>query len=98
MPEIRPGGLDYKSGIETLGRISGMAMPLIAFPTLITSSVATTLVPAISEAISVKNYKLANLRISRCLNMGFQMCIRDRTYSVLFPSGSGCEPHPEADL
>ncbi len=65
------GGLDYKSGIETLGRISGMAMPLIAFPTLITSSVATTLVPAISEAISVKNYKLANLRISRCLNMGF---------------------------
>lgn len=65
------GGLDYKGGIETLGRISGMAMPLIAFPTLITSSVATTLVPAISEAISVKNYKLANLRISRCLNMGF---------------------------
>ncbi len=65
------GGLDYTSGIETLGRISGMAMPLITFPTLITSSVATTLVPAVSEAISVKNYKLANLRISKCLNMGF---------------------------
>lgn len=65
------GGLDYTEGIETLGRISGMAMPLITFPTLITSSVATTLVPAISEAMSVKNYKLANHRIANCLNMGF---------------------------
>ena len=65
------GGLDYKEGIETLGRISGMAMPLIAFPTLITSSVATTLVPAISSAVSVKNYKLANHRISKCLSIGF---------------------------
>lgn len=65
------GGLDYKGGIETLGRISGMAMPLITFPTLITSSVATTLVPAIAGSISVGNYRLANFRISRCLNMGF---------------------------
>lgn len=65
------GGLNYTQGIETLGRISGMAMPLIAFPTLITSSVATTLVPAVSGAISVKNYKLANHRISKCLNIGF---------------------------
>lgn len=65
------GGLNYTEGIETLGRISGMAMPLIAFPTLITSSVATTLVPAVSSAVSVKNYKLANHRISKCLSIGF---------------------------
>ena len=64
-------GRSYTQGIEILGRISGMAMPLVAFPTLITSSVATTLVPAISEAISTKNYKLANHRISNCLTMGF---------------------------
>lgn len=64
-------GRSYTEGIEILGRISGMAMPLVAFPTLITSSVATTLVPAISEAISTKNYKLANHRISNCLTMGF---------------------------
>ena len=68
---IVAGGFDYKEGIETLGRISGMAMPLIAFPTLITSSVATTLVPAVSEAVSIKNYKLANHRIEKCLNIGF---------------------------
>lgn len=67
------GGLNYKEGIEVLGRISGMAMPLIAFPTIITSSVATTLVPAISGAVSVNNYKLANHRISRCLSIGFLM-------------------------
>lgn len=65
------GGGDYIEGIEILGRISGMAMPLIAFPTIITSSVATTLVPAISEAVSTRNYKLANHRITRCLNVSF---------------------------
>ncbi len=65
------GGRNYVEGIEALGRLSGMAMPLIAFPTLITSSVATTLVPAISEAVSTKNSKLANHRITNCLSMGF---------------------------
>ncbi len=49
------GGLNYTASIEMLGRISGMAMPLISFPTLVTSALATTLVPAIAESMSVKN-------------------------------------------
>lgn len=67
------GGLNYTASIEMLGRISGMAMPLISFPTLVTSALATTLVPAIAESMSVKNYRLANYRISRCIKMSFVM-------------------------
>lgn len=67
------GGLDYASSIAMLGRLSGMAMPLISFPTLVTSSLATTLVPAIAESVSTKNYRLANSRISRCIRMSLLM-------------------------
>lgn len=65
------GGLDYKSSIEALGRLSGMASPLIYFPTVITSALAIQLVPAISQALSLKRHKLANLRISRCIKLSF---------------------------
>lgn len=65
------GGLDYTSSIETLGRLSGMASPLIYFPTVITSALATTLVPAISQALSLRRHRLANMRISRCIKLSF---------------------------
>jgi len=65
------GGLSYHLSIEVFGRLSGMAMPLITFPCLVTSSLATTLVPAISEAISVKNYKTLNHRINKSIEITF---------------------------
>lgn len=67
------GGLDYQASISEFGRLAGMAMPLLYFPSLVTSSLATTLVPAIAEATSVKNFKLANYRISRSIQLSFIM-------------------------
>lgn len=67
------GGLDYTASLEALGRLSGMVSPLIFFPTFITSALSTTLVPAISEAVALKNYPLANRRISRSLQLSFTM-------------------------
>jgi stage V sporulation protein B len=65
------GGLDYQSSIEEFGRLAGMAMPLIWFPSLVTNSLATTLVPAISEATSLKNFRTANYRISKSIQITF---------------------------
>ena len=67
------GGLDYTQSLEMLGRLSGMAMPLITFPSIVTSSLSTTLVPAISEAIARNNRKLAASRISRCIKLSCLM-------------------------
>ena len=63
------GGLSYQNSIREYGKLTGMAMPLIFFPTLVTSALATTLVPAISEGISVKDYKTVNHRISRSVQL-----------------------------
>lgn len=67
------GGLDYTGSMETFGKLSGMALPLIFFPSMVTSSLATTLVPAISEAVSLKNYRSVNYRISKSIQVTFIM-------------------------
>lgn len=74
-------GMSYSESIEELGKFSGMALPMIMFPAIATSALATTLVPAISEAYSVKNYSLVNRRISRALQISVTMgCI----FSAIF--------------
>lgn len=67
------GGMDSAGSLSMLGRLSGMAMPLILFPSVVTSALATTLVPAISSAMSVGNLKLARSRIARCIKMSLIM-------------------------
>ncbi len=67
------GGLDYTESLSMLGKLSGMAMPLITFPTVVTSAMATTLVPAVSSAVSLGNIKLAQKRISKSITLSFTM-------------------------
>ncbi|HPD01190.1 MAG TPA: stage V sporulation protein B [Acetivibrio sp.] len=74
-------GMNYQSSIQEYGKLTGMAMPLIFFPTLVTSALATTLVPAISEAISVRSYKTVNYRISKSVQLTFMMGF---IFTVLF--------------
>ncbi len=66
---LASGGLEYKSSMEIFGRLAGMALPLIMFPSLVTNSLATTLVPAISESVSLKKYGSVNYRISRSIQV-----------------------------
>jgi len=83
------GGLDYQSSIEEFGRLSGMAMPLILFPSLVTTSLATTLVPAISEAISLKDYRSVNYRISKSIQLTFVMGFIFTALFFTFPNQIG---------
>lgn len=68
---LAAGGLDEKTSMETFGRLTGMALPLIMFPSIITNSIATTLVPAISESVALKRHKALNYQISRSIQITF---------------------------
>ena len=83
------GGLDYQSSIEEFGKLSGMAMPLILFPSLVTTSLATTLVPAISEAISLKDYRSVNYRISKSIQLTFMLGFIFTALFFTFPDHIG---------
>jgi stage V sporulation protein B len=68
---LASGGLDEKSSMETFGRLTGMALPLIMFPSVVTNSIATTLVPAISESVALKRNKALNYQISKSIQITF---------------------------
>lgn len=83
------GGLDYQSSVVEFGKLIGMVMPLIYFPSVVTSALATTLVPAISEAISLKNFKAVNYRISKSIQLTFILGIIFTTVFINYPNEIG---------
>jgi stage V sporulation protein B len=52
------------------GQLAGMAAILIGLPTIFTISIATSLVPAISEALAQKDTALLNNRLNNALRAG----------------------------
>lgn len=88
------GGLNYIQCMEEYGKLMGMAMPLILFPALVTTSLSTTLVPAISESISLRNFSRVNYRISKSIQitmvigfifMALFACYPDKISEVIYP-------------
>ncbi|MFN2340160.1 MAG: oligosaccharide flippase family protein [Halanaerobium sp.] len=52
----------FNNPLALYGNLSGMAMVLVHFPTVITLALATSLVPAISEAFALNNQELVSSR------------------------------------
>lgn len=48
--QLRAGGLDPSEALTIYGTLTGMAMPLLMFPTAVTGSIGTLLLPLVSEA------------------------------------------------
>lgn len=82
-------GLSYQESISLFGKLSGMAMPLILFPSLVTNSLATTLIPAISEGLAKKDYKSINTRISKSIQLSLGMGFIFMVTFMVFPSEIG---------
>lgn len=61
-------GLNTSAALSLYGEFSGMALPLLMFPSMVTSSLSTALVPAISEAVALKN----KTRLQKTLSMAIQ--------------------------
>lgn len=49
------------------GELAGYVIPMLLLPTFITFSLSVSLVPAISEAASVKNFQLIHYRLSQAI-------------------------------
>ncbi len=83
------GGNDYQTSIAMYGKLTGMAMPLVFFPCIVTSSLATTLVPAISEAMSLRNIRAANYRISKSIQITLVLGFMFTTLFLAYPNEIG---------
>lgn len=73
--QLRISGMNTSEALSLYGILTGMALPLILFPTALTSSVSTMLLPVISEAQATRDLKriLSTIRKTcfGCLLLGF---------------------------
>ncbi|MCU9613988.1 stage V sporulation protein B [Caldibacillus lycopersici] len=60
-------GITTVMATKQYGSLTGFAMPLLFLPSFVTNALSTSLVPAISEAHSLKNYALVEKRIQQAM-------------------------------
>ncbi len=65
--QLQKYGLDSSSALALYGKFSGMALPLLFFPSMVTMSLSTVLVPAISEAMARNNHLSLQKIISKAI-------------------------------
>ncbi|HOQ75374.1 MAG TPA: polysaccharide biosynthesis protein [Thermoclostridium sp.] len=66
-------GLTFQESLKVLGRLNGMAAPLVFFPSMLPMALATALVPAIAGAVSSGRYMAANRQISQSIRLTLTM-------------------------
>jgi stage V sporulation protein B len=59
---LQYAGFSVTRATELYGQLTGMAAPLINLPAIVTISLSASLVPAISEAVALKNVRLMSSR------------------------------------
>ncbi len=72
---LEVAGFSTNEATELFGYLTGMAVPLINLATIITAALATSLVPAISDAISRKDEKGVYYRTAGAMRMSFMATV-----------------------
>jgi len=60
-------GYSAEEAMAVFGKITGMAMPLIFFPSAILTALSISLVPSISEAVTMRQFRRINSTISKSI-------------------------------
>lgn len=91
--KLQEFGLSKVSAIESFGKITGMAIPIIYFPSALLTSISISLVPAISESISISDKKSIDYLIRKtilftlivgCLSASIFTCFSLELGEVIF--------------
>jgi stage V sporulation protein B len=72
---LNAAGYTVSESIATLGRINGMAMPLIGLSFMFTSSLVTNLIPSLSEQMVLKKYNDMRNDIRLAIKATFLMSV-----------------------
>ena len=72
---LKSYGYENQDALSIFGILTGMAMPMILFPSVLTNSISVMLLPSISQAKAQKNqaliYRTIRRTIISCLVLGF---------------------------
>jgi stage V sporulation protein B len=91
-------GLTHSEAMSEFGKMLGMAVPLAYMPAVITSSLSTTVLPAVSEAAALKKWDTVRLRINQAIGyttlVAFPaiilfLALPEQISQLLYPSSPG---------
>lgn len=77
------------NAMVAFGQLSGMAMPLVYFPSAFLTSLSVSLIPVISEAAITKNYKKINRAVSKTILFSSVIGIGAASLFVVFADELG---------
>ncbi len=83
--QLQKFGLTGSEALGMYGMFSGMALPLLFFPSMVTMSISTALVPAISEAVATQNTRILHRTVSKSIQ--FSALIGIGASSLFFTLG-----------
>ena len=65
---LQESGLSSSQSLSIYGEFSGMAMPILFFPCIITNAVSTNMLPVVARADAAGNHKLIRSSIHHCVH------------------------------
>ena len=83
--KLQEFGLTNHQALSVYGQFTGMTMPLIFFPSMITMSLATALIPAVSHAQASRNQKQLQYTVSKTIQFTLLIGIGATALFMTFP-------------
>jgi stage V sporulation protein B len=82
-------GLTRSEALEIYGKLFGMAMPLVMFPSSLLTALSTTMLPAISEGHTLKQKSALTSAIQRCVMLTSVIGMGTAAVFVAYPTEIG---------
>ncbi len=87
--QLQVYGLTQGESISLLGRLTGMAMPLITFPSSLLTALATATMPAISESYALKKHNIIKSTLHQSLTFTAIISAFTTGIFIAFPTELG---------
>lgn len=68
-------GYSSKEAVAIFGRVTGMAMPIIFLPFIVTSALVVNIIPNLSEDVAHKNYRIVSKNINLAVRITLMVSI-----------------------
>ncbi len=82
-------GFTQSEAVATFGRVTGMTLPIIFLPFIVTSALVINIIPSLSEKLELKRYELIRRNISHCLRITMFISIPLTLFYVFFSDTIG---------
>lgn len=82
-------GMDNTTALSVFGVLTGMALPLIFFPSAITNSISVLLLPIVSEADATQNSSMIKKAIRRSIRLGAVLGVICTVFFLVFGRSLG---------